>query len=191
MTNANSIITVKEFFDRHGGIQRSNRFSVSISGLPADFPQITPDDFKVESVAMAARSIDSIADNLAGYGSGRSVPRSQRFIPGVLLNFPVTNDSFIIDFFNTWFNKIYSGGRITGNLQAPFQLQYYNDIVYNCQLKVKLLDLNGEVNKIYTFYEVYPIENIPVELNMSEPNKIMTYQVLLNYREFTIESPQQ
>ena len=188
MANTNSIVTVKDFFDRHGGVQRSNRFSIKFNNLPEGLPAVTADDWKVDSVAMAARAIDSIADNLAGYGSGRSVPRSQRFIPGVLLNFPVTNETFIIDFFNSWFNKIYSGGRIVGNLNAPFQLQYYDDVVYKCNLEVKLLDMNGNLNRTYTFYEVYPIENIPVELSMAEANKIMTYQVLLNYREFTMKS---
>lgn len=189
MADSNTIVSVKEFFDRHGGVQRGNRFSISFNGLPSGLPQIPAEDFKCESVAMAARAIDSIADNLSGYGSGRSVPRSQRFVPGVLLNFPVTNDTFILDFFNAWFNRIYAGGRIRGNLQSPFQLSYYNDIVYNCTLDVKLLDLNGQVNRTYKFYEVYPIENIPVELSMAKPNTILTYQVLLNYREFTMQGP--
>lgn len=189
MADPNTILSVKEFFDRHGGIQRANRFSIAFNGLPAGLPSINPADFKVESVAMAARAIDSLADNLAGYGSGRSVPRSQRFVPGVLLNFPVTNDTFILDFFNSWFNLIYSGGRIKGNQDTPFVLKYYNDTVYNCSLDVNLLDMNGVLNRKYTFYEVYPIENIPVELSMSKPSTILTYQVLLNYREFKMEGP--
>ena len=185
-TNTNSIVNVKDFFDRHNGLQRNNRYSISFSGLPPALPQLADEEFKAESVAMSARAIDAITDNLAGFGSGRAIPRSQRFVPGVLVNFPVTGDNFIIDFFNNWFNLIYSGGRVKGNLLQPFVLSYYNDIVYNCTMKVKLLDLNGNVIKFFTFYEIYPIESLPIELTMSQPNKFVTYQVLLNYREFTI-----
>lgn len=188
-TNKNSIVNVKDFFDRHNGLQRNNRYSISFSGLPTNLPTVTEDDFKVESVAMSARAIDSITDNLAGFGSGRAVPRSQRFVPGVLLNFPVTGDNFIINFFNSWFNLIYSGGRAKGNLTTPFVLSYYNDVVYNTSLAVKLLDLNGNMVKQFTFYEVYPLESLPIELTMSQPNKFVTYQVLMNYREFTLTGP--
>jgi hypothetical protein len=189
--NANSIIGVKEFFDRHNGLQRSNRFSVTFNNLPEGLPEVAPTDYKVESVAMAARAIDSVSDNLAGYGSGRAVPRSQRFIPGVLLRMPVTGDNFILDFFNSWFNIIYSGGRIKGDYNTPFVLKYYDDVVLNCSMDVKILDLNGKTTRKYTFYEVYPIECIPVELAMSEPNKFMSLQVLLNYRDFTFKAVQE
>jgi hypothetical protein len=185
---ANSIVNIKEYFERHNGLQRNNRYSLSFSGLPSLLPQLQEDDIQALAVSMGARAIDSLADNLAGYGSGRAVPRSQRFVPGVMLTFAVTNDNFITDFFNNWFNLIYSGGNIKGNQSAPFQLSFYNDIIYNCKLNVKLLDPNGNVNRIYTFYEVYPLESIPVELNMIESNKYMVYQVLLNYREFTFKA---
>lgn len=185
---SNSIVNIKDYFDRHKGLQRSNRYSLSFSGLPQSLPQLPEDDIQALAVAMGARAIDSLADNLAGYGSGRAVPRSQRFVPGVMLTFAITNDNFMMDFFNNWFNLIYSGGRIKGNQNAPFQLQFYNDIVYNCKLDVKLLDPNGNTNRIYSFYEVYPLEAIPVELNMIESNKYLTYQVLLNYREFTFKA---
>jgi len=185
---SNSIVNIKNYFDRHKGLQRNNRYSLSFSGLPATLPQLPEDDIQAFAVSMGARAIDSLADNLAGYGSGRAVPRAQRFVPGVMLTFAITNDNFITDFFNNWFNLIYSGGRIKGSLQSPFQLSFYNDIIYNSQLKVKLLDPNGNVNRVYTFFEIYPLEAIPVELNMIETNKYMIYQVLLNYREFTFKA---
>jgi hypothetical protein len=183
----NSIVNIKNYFDRHKGLQRNNRYSLSFAGLPTTLPQLPEDDIQAFAVSMGARAIDSIADNLAGYGSGRAVPRSQRFVPGVMLTFAITNDNFITDFFNNWFNLIYSGGRIKESLDSPFQLSFYNDIIYNSQLKVKLLDPNGNVNRVYTFFEIYPLEAIPVELNMIETNKYMIYQVLLNYREFTFK----
>jgi len=183
----NSIIGIKEYFDRHNGLQRSNRYSVTFPSLPQrlELPSVNPNDFQTLAVSMGARAIDAIADNLAGYGPGRLVPRYQKFGGGVLLSFAVTNDNFIIDFFNKWFNGIYSGGRVSG-FNKPFQLNYYNDIIYGSKMNVNLLDPNGNINKTFTFYEVYPLENIPMELNMVRPNEYLIYQVLMNFREFTI-----
>lgn len=188
MSINNSIISIKEFFDRHNGLQRTNRYSINFQGLPSSLPQIPPEDFKCGAVAMGGRAIDAMADNLAGYGSGRLVPRYQKFVGGVLLAFPVTGDNFILDFFNSWFNLLYSGGRLQGNYRKPFQLNYYDEVVYPCTLNVNLLDLNGNTTKIFTFYEVYPLENLPIDVTMMKPNEFLIYQVLLNYREFTIKS---
>lgn len=190
--NSNTILGIKDYFDRHGGLQRDNRYSVTFFNLPEGLEQVTPapTDYQTLAVAMGARAIEGIADNMMGYGPGRIVPRSQKFVGGVLLSFAVTNDNFIIDFFNTWFNLIYSGGRIKGNDAFPFQLNYYDDIVLNTKLQVNVLDLNGNTNKTFTFHEVYPVENIPLELSMASPNKYLIYQVLMNYRDFTIETVQ-
>lgn len=188
MANTNSIINIKNFFDRHGGLQRSNRFSMSLR-LPGTLPQIQDSELYPIAVTIGARAIDGIADNLAGYGLGRTVPRSQKFSQGVLLTFPVTNDNFITDFFNTWFNRIYSGGRQAGYYGAPFQLSYYDDIILNAEMDINLLDLNGNINRTFTFYEIYPIENLPMQLDMIDPNKYSTYQVLMNFRDFTFSTP--
>lgn len=182
----NTINEVKLFFDRHNGLQRNNRFSLSFQGLPSGLPNVNPDDFKVKMVDMSSRAIDAVADNLVGYGDGRLVPRSQKFVGGVLLTFAVTNDNFITDFFNSWFNLIYSGGRLRGALNTSFQLRYYDDVVYPCRMKINLLDPNGNTNRTFTFFEVYPLENLPISLTMLDNNKFLTYTVLMHYREFSI-----
>lgn len=188
---SNSINDIKSFFDRHKGLQRNNRYSISFPWLPPSLPQIPENDWQTISVAMGARSIDALADNLTGYGPGRFVPRYQKFVGGVMLNIAVTNDNFIVDFFNKWFNLIYSGGRLSGGLQNPYRLAYYNELIYPCQMNIKLLDPNGNVNRVFKFFEVYPLESLPFELNMAKPNEYLVYQVLMNFREFTIESETQ
>jgi hypothetical protein len=186
--NNNSILTIKDFFDRHNGLQRSNRFSMSFTNLPAGLPTVPNTDLNPISVVIGARAIDGVADNLAGYGSGRTVPRSQKFPQGIMLSFPITNDHIITDFYDAWFNKIYSGGRQKGNYATPFQLSFYDDIITNCTMNIDLLDLNGNINRTYTFYEVYPIECLPIELNMLENNKYSIYQVLMMFRDFTFKA---
>lgn len=181
----NSIFEIKNFISRHRGLQRDNRYSVSFLNLP---PRITPppqEDFKVAAIAAGSRAVDGIADNLMGYGAGRIVPRSQKFVGGILLTFPVTNDNFILDFFNQWFNFIYSGGRIRGNYSMPYMVNYYDYSVAPVQMKLKFLDPNGNTNRVCTFYEVYPLECLPFEFSMAKQNDFLKYQVLLNYREYT------
>ena len=186
MPNTNSILSIKDYFDRHNGLQRSNRFSMTFDGLPATL-KIDNKDLQPLAVTVGSRALDGIADNLAGYGLGRTVPRYQKFPQGVLVSFAITNDHFITDFFNNWFNTIYSGGRQRGAISAPFQLSFYDDIIYNFKMNINFLDLNGNTNRSYTFFEVYPIECMPINLTMLEQNQYSTYQVLFMYRDFTFK----
>ena len=185
----NSIIGIKDFFSRHRGLQRSNRFSMSFLNLPRKIPQIENFDLNPLSVTISGRAIDGVADNLAGYGLGRTVPRSQKFPEGVMLNFAITNDHQITYFFNEWFNAIYAGGRQKGDYTKPFQLSYYDDIIYNTQMNINYLDPNGNINATYEFYEVYPVECLPMELNMVKNDLYSVYQVLMMYRDFNFVLP--
>jgi hypothetical protein len=192
--NNNSILSIKDFFDRHNGLQRSNRFTLSFSNLPASLPTISNNDLNPLAITIGARAIDGVADGLAGYGPGRTIPRSQKFPQGILLTFPVTNDNFITLFFNSWFNLIYSGGRqspkasSTNNARNatrfPYQVQFYDDIIAQTQMKISLLDPNGNPNVSYNFFEVYPVECLPIELNMLKSNDYSTYTVLMLFRDF-------
>jgi hypothetical protein len=184
MANNNSIIGIKDFFDRHNGLQRPTRFSLQFLNLPKALPYIPDNDWNPLSIMIPGRAINGIADNLAGYGRGRTVPRSQNFNEGVLITFPITNDHMITTFFDAWFNLIYSGGRQKGDYTFPFQTKYYDDIIYNTQMNVNLLDLNGNINYTYEFYEVYPIECLPIELNMMKRDTYSTYTALLLFRDF-------
>jgi hypothetical protein len=186
-TNNNSILSIKDFFDRHDGIQRSNRFSLKFINLPPGLPPLPADDVNPIAVTMGVRAIDAVADGLIGYGPGRTIPRSQKFPQAVLMSFPITNDNFITKFFDSWFNAIYSGGRQRGSLNNAFQLQYYDTLVAQTQMKVSLLNPNGDPNITYTFYEIYPIECLPLEMNMLKTNEYNVYSVLMFFRDFTVK----
>lgn len=176
----NSINDIKNFFDRHRGIQRPNRFSLEFSLLPRGLPPYNQGDLQLISVSMATRAIDVMFDNLAGYNLGRAVPRSTKFVGGVLLTFPVTGDNFILKFINSWFNLIFpesAGGR---------QVNYYDEVVKNSTMRIRILDLNGNISSTYEFYEVYPLETLPIELNMDDKNTFLTHTVLFNYRNYII-----
>lgn len=184
--NQNSIQTIKGYFDAHNGLQLANRFDVSFSGLPS-FVWNEPLDIYAQSVVLAPRSISTIQDGLIGYGNGRFVPRSQNPLPGpgLLVTFPVTNDNYIMEFFDNWFNYFYSGPRSNNNYNQPFYVQYYNDSVFNVTMYIKLLDPNGNVNNLMTFYEVFPVEIQPIEMTMIKPDSYLTMTVIFGFREYT------
>jgi hypothetical protein len=178
----NSITNIKDYFSRHKGLQRINRYSISFENVPIE-PQpggLLEEDFQALNVTIGARALDAVADNLSGFGAGRAVPRSQKFIGGVFLAFPLTNDLHIMKMFDSWFNKIYAGYRQGRN----FTVDYYDTVIRNCNMNVKILDPNGNTNMTITFYEVYPLETQPLEFTMLENNKYSIYQVLMNYRDF-------
>ena len=179
----NSITNIKSYFSAHNGLQRPNRFQVYFENAPVSYPT---DQYEIQAMAsvIGVRAIDCTADNLTGFGRGRTIPRSQKFGAGVFLTFPITNDNHILRLFNDWFNVLHTGYRQGGN----FTTAYYDTTVRDTTMVIQLLDLNGNVNTSIRFFEVFPLETQPIPLNMAENNKFLEYQVLMQYRDFVYES---
>lgn len=186
----NSIKDIKDYFSRHKGLQRTNRFDIGFINLPAA-PAAHVDSssfYPVQAVTIGGRGMEFVADNLSGFKNGRIQPRSQKITEEVLITFSVTNDSHILKMFNSWFNYLYSGSRVKGtgaDLTLKFNVPYYNDAVKNVGMKIRLLDPNGGTNLTYTFYEVMPAEMFPLTLDMNakEPG-YLTLQVQMVFKEF-------
>jgi hypothetical protein len=180
IANGNSIQTIKTYVEDRKGLQRSNRFDVQIYNIPANIGRV---NFMAQQVDLGPRTIETVADNLQGYGLGRTVPRSQTLIKqfGVQLTFPVTNDNQILKVFNSWFNYFYANTNAGG---FGYFSQYYDKAVYNTQMVVRTLDPNGGVNNTMTFYEVFPVESQPMTMSMLKPDMYMSYTVVLAYRYY-------
>lgn len=180
--NTNSIQTIKNYFDNHNGLQLTNRFIVNFYNLPADVWQGNL-ELQAEQLTLGPRSLTTIQDGLMGFGGGRYVPRSQ--LPfsgpyGAAIAFPVTNDNYILNFFNKWFNKFYSGPANGGSFIVP----YYDDAIRNTRMEVQILDPNGNPNSIITFYEVFPIESFPMEFSMANSDKYLRYAIYIGFRDY-------
>lgn len=185
----NSILSIKNYFTTHNGLQRNNRFKISFeNSIPLPGVDSTNGLF-ANSVTFGTRAIDSVADHLCGYGKGRIIPRTQKFGEGVMVTFPVTNDVHILKYFDAWFNYISSGGRARGGAGNPttnFVTEYYENSVYNVNMNIELLNPNGNVNATFKFFEVFPLENLPMLMDMSKNNEYLNYSVLFNFREMII-----
>lgn len=188
MPNNNTIYTIKDYFSRHGGLQRANRFDVSFVNLPGGIVENEDSEefYPIQDAIIGGRGMEFVADNLSGYRYGRIQPRSQRIPEEVLLTFSIANDNHLLKLFNNWFNYLYSGSRAVGsgnNLTSKFYVPYYNDAVKNVQMKIRLLDPNGNVNTTFTFYEVMPAEGFPIELSMTN-DKFVIYKIQMAFKEF-------
>jgi hypothetical protein len=173
MGTPNSIQTIKDYFNRHNGVQLTNRFDVTILNAP-------PGDIELQAqnLDIGPRGIATVQDNLYGYGGGRFIPRHQNLIAGgfgVVITFPVTNDNHILDYFNQWFNTIHSA-------QGNFILPYYDTIIKPVQMDVGVLNPNGQPNSIFTFEEVFPVETQPISFSMKENLPYQVYTVVFGYR---------
>lgn len=188
----NSIQNLKSYLDNNSGLQRPNRYQIDLINLPnairqnINLPTGSANLITLFSGAVnfGARTTDITHDALSGYGFGRMVPKSTRFVGGIMATFPVTGNPWILDLFNKWFDYLY-GKSATSN-QGKFIVPYYDEAVQNVQMAITLLNMNGAVSKRFYFSEVYPIEAMPLELNMANIDKFLTYQVAFNYRQMSL-----
>jgi hypothetical protein len=181
--NKNSIEHIKQIIDDNLGLQRSNRYAVScivgevgtIIGMPSTF------EMYPSTLSFGARAIDYIHDGLPGYGYGRMVPKSGKFIGGVVMTFAVLQNQQPIDWINNWFDYIYGSNKSESGTNIGFTVPYYNNLIGPAMF-IRFLDLNGNQNSQWTLTEFYPVECMPLELS-AKTDQFLTYQIVFNYRQ--------
>lgn len=185
MPTINSIQTIKNYFASRGGLQLSNRFVVNFYNVPSYTTGDQVLGIHAQDVTFPPREISTVADQLQGYGSGRYVPRYQNMLAkGVLISFPVTNDSFIMDFFNRWFNYFYASTQTGVSDGRNYILPYYDDAVKPVRMEISILDPNGNLNNNIVFTEVFPVETQPFNLSMKTENSYLVYPVVFGFRQY-------
>ena len=182
--NKNSIEHIKQIIDDNLGLQRSNRYAVScIVGEVGKIIKM-PSTFEMYPLTLSfgARAIDYIHDGLPGYGYGRMVPKSGKFIGGVVMTFAVLQNQQPIDWINNWFDYIYGSTKNqSSGANIGFTVPYYNNLI-GPSMFIKFLDLNGNQNSQWTLTEFYPVECMPLELS-AKTDQFLTYQIVFNYRQ--------
>ena len=192
MTNfqsLNSIESIKQYFEANNGLQLSNRYFVSIKGLPTVVSSTGTFSIQAESVDWGPRALYFVQDNLTGYGGGRFVPRSQEILAaganGLMISFPVTNNNYILDIMNRWFNYFYPSALNRVDTQrGAWVLPYYDTAVAPVTMGISLLNPNGEANSLTKFYEVFPIDTQPIFLTMAKSDSYMRYSATFGFRDY-------
>lgn len=189
----NSVQTIKDYFTAHNGLQLQNRFYMSFFNVPSySGGNSNIPDIHAQEVSIAPRNLETVADGLQGYGVGRFVPRNQKLLSdnsGLLVTFPLTNDSFIIDFFNRWFNYFYASSFAAGiaNNRRTYVLPFYDDAVRSTRIELRIMNPNGNVNTNVIFTEVFPIEAQPLVFTMRNESSYATYTVAFGYRDYAYQ----
>lgn len=186
-----SISALKNKITASGGLQRSNRFLVTIKndeyfGMQNDSVDGSPLKYVAENVLLPNISMTTQADGLAGPGLGRTVVRGLSYRDGVMITFPVFGDLEFLDKINSWMKSLYYQ-----NTQTPFVWvsEYHTTYATNSTLTIDLLDLNGNKSGTYNFTEVFPVEISPLQLNSTTTNEYLKLIVRFAFREYTFTLP--
>ena len=182
-----SISNLKNKITSSGGLQRSNRFLVTIRNnsyfdLPNDSVDSTPRKYIAENVLFPNISMTTQADGLAGPGLGRTVVRGLSYKEGVIITFPVFGDLIFLEKINSWMKSLYKQNPV-----VPFVWisEYHTTYATGSELVINLLDLNGNERGTYIFNEVYPVEISPIQLTSNTNNEYLKVIVRFAFRDYT------
>jgi len=183
----NTIQSLKSYFNTRDGIQRPNRYSIEFKltgpGL-APVRAFSESEYLADEVLIGETAIDHVSDNLPGYGIGRLVPRRLRYANGVTIIFPVAGDNKVIKFINAWFKALYGSTDANSSITS-FYSNYYENTVRYANLKIYLLDLNGNKSSTFWFKEVFPTQTLPIRLTSTNADPYLRYGVTFNYRDYS------
>lgn len=196
MANINtSISALKEKITFSGGLQRANRFLVTftennLSSIPKFFTETTSNDgtpksYVAETVLLPDVVMNTQADSLSGPGLGRSQPRGLSYKDGVLITFPVFGDYELPKAFDNWMKELYSENFGAG--AQTWITYYYDDVIKNNQMQVKVIDLNGKIIATYTFYEIFPVEIAPIQFSSLANNEYLKITVRFAFRKYELD----
>jgi hypothetical protein len=182
-----SISNLKNKITSSGGLQRSNRFLVTIRNnsyfdLPNDNVDSTPRKYIAENVLFPNISMTTQADGLAGPGLGRTVVRGLSYKEGVIITFPVFGDLIFLEKINSWMKSLYRQNTTTPLVWIS---EYHTRYATGSELVINLLDLNGNERGTYTFNEVYPVEISPIQLTSNTNNEYLKVIVRFAFRDYT------
>lgn len=185
-----SIGALKNRIANNGGLQRSNRFLVTIKNSKY-FPigesigsEGTPNSYIAENILLPVITMTTQADALAGPGLGRTVARGLAYRDGVLITFPVFGNLKLLENVNDWMKSIYYQN--DGNIKV-WVSDFYTNYAENSSIKVDILDLNGTITGTYTFQETYPVEIAPIQLSATSNNEYLKIIVRFAFREYNFK----
>lgn len=187
-----SIQNIKNKVAAAGGLQRENRFLVTIESAywtRVATPNPNIDDtvnggkksYIADSVILPNITMTTQADGLAGPGLGRTMPKGLSYRNGVMVTFPIFGDLIFLNGINAWMKSMYYENNTVPKVWVT---NYYENQREN-KLYIELLDLNGNISGIYTFKEVFPVEIAPIELSAQKMNSYASVMVRFAFREYS------
>lgn len=180
----NSIEDIKTIINAAGGLQRINRFNVSLYS-----PRDTTNSIPAQKVVFGGREIQSITDKLPGPGMGRMIPVNIAYgsrDPSLQVTFPVEQDWKTYKMIELWMNTLANDGSNTAFFYGPSFARPYSLYAKNGSVEVQCLDTNGSTKATFRFREAYPIRMYPITMQADITNTFLTYDVLFNFRTYHV-----
>jgi hypothetical protein len=185
-----SIKGLKDKVAEAGGLQRTNRFLVTINNQKFinELGNNASNQYMAETVLFPDIAVTTQADGLAGPGLGRTSPRGLSYTDGLMITFPIFGNLNFLNVMNKWIKSFYAirvgGYALSGQTWVT---DYYDSSVLGSSINVDLLDLNGTVAGRYVFTETFPVELAPMQLSTMSNNEYLKLTVRFAFRNYTFE----
>jgi len=185
-----SIKGLKDKVAEAGGLQRTNRFLVTINNQKfiSELGNNASNQYMAETVLFPDIAVTTQADGLAGPGLGRTSPRGLSYTDGLMITFPIFGNLNFLNVMNKWIKSFYAiragGYALSGQTWVT---DYYDSSVLGSSITVDLLDLNGTQSGRYVFTETFPVELAPMQLSTMSNNEYLKLTVRFAFRNYTFE----
>lgn len=169
----------------NNGLQSKTKYSVEYS---TECPNEIRSEGDIPAVYLnfGSRGVELIPDRMTGPGLGRNIPVNPTFESdtGLMIRFVIQQNWENYGKLNTWIENLTPQGGVNGTVTTA---RYYDECAKKGEVKVHALTYNGIKACTFTFEEAFPVKMLPLELN-SEPNSgNLTFDVIFNFRKYTVE----
>jgi len=164
------------------GIQRKNKFSVEFFA--------TCPTFSIESGArilpaiymnFGQKGMELTPDRLTGPGLGRNIPTNVTYesSSGLLIRFPIEQNWDNYNLIQNWLNALSGTGTVTA-------AQYYDSCAKTGKVFITAETYNGSPACRFEFFEAFPVSILPLEFNSEPDTGNATFDVIFNFRKYTV-----
>ena len=168
------------------GIQRKNKFSVTFYANCSLF-NIDQGTRILPAIYMnfGQKGMELTPDRLTGPGLGRNIPTNVTYesSSGLLIRFPIEQNWDNYKFIQNWLNALSGTGIGTGMVTTA---QYYDSCAKTGKVFITAETYNGNPACKFEFFEAFPVNILPLEFNSEPDAGNATFDVIFNFRKYTV-----
>lgn len=181
--NPQELITL---ISENNGLQSKTKYSVEYSTSCNGEDITSEEDIPATYLNFGSRGLELLPDRTTGPDIGRNIPINPTFEnkSGLLIRFVAQQNWKNYAKLNKWIENLTPKGGVSDGIVTA---SFYDECAKNGQVKVHALTYNGIKACTFTFEEAFPVRLLPFELT-SEPNSgNLTFDVIFNFRQYTVE----
>lgn len=169
--------SIMEYLKTNGGLQRPNRYSVTITR-----PNQEPVNFLCSMAQVPSRLIRAFSDYM-GVASPLGIPFRSEF-QNNLFEF-TTEDSWISrKYFEEWQSSMFVDGNNNFSSSIINRANYFDEFAGKITIEAFSIQNSKFPNAIIDMYECFPIEIVPSKFEGAELNTPLKYMVNMFYSRY-------